>query len=63
MRNGAALVHMHVTVSKKQWFIVPGSPATDRTAARIRERPDVIAQRDGLFPGHDQTWRLQAEAC
>jgi hypothetical protein len=62
LRDGAALVHMHGKAAEKQWFVVPGGPVTDATADRIRKRPDVIGQHDGLFPGHDQTWRMQREA-
>jgi hypothetical protein len=63
MRDGGVLVHMHGKASEKQWFVVPGGPVTDATADRILKRPDVIGQRDGLFPGHDQTWRLVGTAA
>jgi hypothetical protein len=62
MRDGGVLVHMHGKASEKQWFVIPGGPVTDTTADRIKKRPDVIGQHDGLFPGHHQTWRMQREA-
>lgn len=58
MRDGSALVHMHGKSSEKHWFIVPGGPVDDKTSERIRARPDVVGQKDGLFPNHDQTWRM-----
>jgi hypothetical protein len=58
MRDGGGLVQMLVKTSEKQWFVVPRGPVTDSTAATIREWPDVKGQHDGLFPYHDQTWRM-----
>ena len=59
MRTGACLVHMHNGGKPGPcWFIVPGGPVTDAVATKIREHPSVIGSRDGLFPAHDQTWRM-----
>jgi hypothetical protein len=44
------------------WFVVPGGAVSDAVASAIREHPSVIAGRDGLFPGLDQTWRMLAFA-
>jgi hypothetical protein len=58
MRKGGALVHMHTRDFGRQYFVVPGGPINKQTADEIKQRPDVLGQRDGLFPGHDQTWRM-----
>ena len=59
LRDGGVLVHMHSHgATEKQWFVVPGGAVEDQTADRIKQRPDVIGQRDGLWPNHDQTWRM-----
>jgi len=60
MRDGGALIHMHGNASEKQWFVVPGGAVTDETAEKIKRRPDVAGQHDGLFPNHDQTWRMKS---
>ena len=59
MREGAVLLHM----SRKhpndyRWFVVPGGPIKPETADKIKNHPSVVAQKDGLWPGHDQTWRM-----
>ena len=41
------------------WFIIPGGQVTDVVADRIKQHPTVVGQKDGLFPHHDQTWRMQ----
>jgi hypothetical protein len=58
MRTGSALVHLHGRDSGRQYFVVPGGPITDETAEKIKQRPDVLGQRDGLFPNLDRTWRM-----
>jgi len=60
MREGARLIHMHRKASELCWFVTPGGAVTDKTAEEIKRRPDVVGQKDGLFPGHDQTWRVLA---
>ena len=59
MRGGSALVHMHGKPGR-HWFVVPGGSVTDTTADRIRRHPAVLCGKDGLFPQHDQTWRMQS---
>jgi hypothetical protein len=56
MRTGSRLVHMHET---KHWFVVPGGAVAEEAATAIRNDPRVIGQKDGLFPDHNQTWRMQ----
>ena len=35
-----------------------GGHVDDGVAAKIMSHPLVRGNRDGLFPGHDQTWRM-----
>ena len=59
MRCGARLIHMHGVLNDSSvWCVIPGGPVTDTVAERLREHPAVVAGHDGLFPGHDQTWRM-----
>jgi hypothetical protein len=44
------------------WFVIPGGQVTDVVAAQIKENPAAVGQRDGLFPHHDQTWRMQIQS-
>jgi hypothetical protein len=61
MRTGSVLVHMHAR-SGRTWFVVPGGEVTDQAASEIRGPPSVVAQEDGLFPQHGQTWRMRTFA-
>jgi hypothetical protein len=40
------------------YFVVPGGPVERAVAVKVMNHPLVRAGRDGLFPGHDQTWRM-----
>jgi hypothetical protein len=60
MRQGARLVCMHGRPHQYRWFVLPGGAITDETAANIVRHASVIGQKDGLFPGHHQTWRMQS---
>jgi hypothetical protein len=40
-------------------FIVPGGEVSDEVAAKIKASGNVVASKDGMFPGLDQTWRMQ----
>ena len=35
-----------------------GGHVDDAVAAKIMKHPLVRGGKDGLFPGHDQTWRM-----
>ena len=39
-------------------YVLPGGYVSSATAEKIKQHPLVHASKDGLFPGHDQTWRL-----
>jgi hypothetical protein len=57
MLTGSKLMRMHGR--HQGWFVVPGGEVDDTTADTIIKHPSVIGGRDGLFPQHDQTWRMQ----
>ena len=61
MRTGSRLVHMHGSKPNGRcWFVVPGGSVSEETSTAIRKHPSVIGGKDGLFPDHDQTWRMGA---
>ena len=66
MRKGAVMVHMSInrghTPLKMEYYLVPGGVIDRETAERIKEHPQVPASGDGIWPGHDQTWKIQGAA-
>jgi hypothetical protein len=42
------------------WFVVPGGAVSEQTSIEIRNHPSVVGGKDGLFPDHDQTWRMKS---
>ena len=61
MRTGSTLVHMNGRADYR-WYVVPGGVIDDYVAEEIKSHPAVIGQGDGLFPQHDQTWRMRSFA-
>ena len=59
MRSGSRLLCTHGSPHRYRWFVLPGGALTDEAAANIKRHPSVVGQKDGLFPGHDQTWQMQ----
>ena len=61
-RPGTCLAKMFTGASPEGFahYIVPGGTVSAETAEKIKAHPLVWASKDGLFPGHDQTWRLGA---
>lgn len=59
-RTGTRLVKMSHGDGFK-YYLVPGGYIEPATAEKIKSHPYVQAMEDGLFPGHDQTWRLLTE--
>jgi hypothetical protein len=59
-RPGTRLVKMFTNASPEGYahYIVPGGIVSADTAAKIKAHPLVMASKDGLWPGQDQTWRL-----
>lgn len=57
---GTRLVRMFTVGSPDGYahYVVPGGYVEPETAERIKNRDDVIAGEDGLFPNIDQTWRI-----
>jgi hypothetical protein len=55
MNNGRAPGGYFVTGVKG------GGNVDDTVAVRIMQHPFVRGGKDGLFPGHDQTWRMIAD--
>lgn len=60
-RTGTRLVKMHGNGDGGSYYLVPGGYVEPSTAEKIKAHPYVQALDDGLFPGHDQTWRLLTE--
>ena len=52
----ARLVRMHGLAGG--FYVVPGGRVEYAVAGKIIAHPLVRGGRDGLFPGHDQTWRV-----
>jgi hypothetical protein len=59
-RIGTCMVKMRAAESPDgfAYYLVPGGRVSTEIADKIKARPDVSAGSDGLFPGHDQTWRI-----
>lgn len=57
---GTRLVRMYTDKAPDGFahYLVPGGYVEPSTAEKIKDHPLVCASEDGLFPGHDQTWRL-----
>jgi hypothetical protein len=62
--NNARLVKMFTNASPEGFahYIVPGGLVDPATAEKIKHHPLVTESKDGLFPGHDQTWRIGGAA-
>jgi hypothetical protein len=60
LREGNLLMRMH-TVNGMRFFIVPGGMIADNVAERILARKDVQPHDSGLFPGHEQTFRMRRD--
>jgi hypothetical protein len=58
MRAGGVLMQMHERHGGLAWFIVPGGEVTTTVAEELLRRPDCQPNRDGLFPGISQTFKL-----
>jgi len=57
-RPEVRLVQMHGRATG--FYILPGGGPVERTVAdKIIAHPFVRAGRDGLFPNHSQTWRME----
>jgi hypothetical protein len=57
MRGGARLTLMHAA-DGLVYYVVPGGKVAADTAKKIKQHPLVRSCKDGLFPGHAQTWTI-----
>jgi hypothetical protein len=64
MHLNARLVRMYTNSSPEgvAHYLVPGGYVEPAVAERIKKAPGVVAGWDGLFPNHDQTWRIANDA-
>jgi hypothetical protein len=60
MSKGARLMKMHTSGSPAgyAYYVVPGGYIEPDQAQKIIERPDVVSNNDGLFPGLPQSWKV-----
>jgi hypothetical protein len=58
MRGGNGKQRACLLNSGGIFYVVPGGYVEPSTAKAIMKRPDVRGSKDGLWPDHDQTWRL-----
>ena len=58
MRKGSVMVREHSKDDTGEYFIAPGGPVSRPIALKIIEHPQVRGGRDGMWPGHEQTWRI-----
>jgi hypothetical protein len=58
--SNTRLVCMHTGASPDGMahYLIPGGYVEPWIAEKIKQHPGVIAGKDGLFPDHDQTWRM-----
>jgi hypothetical protein len=62
MRKGSLLVREHSECTG-EWYLHPGGKLERRVAEKLLENPQVCGNRDGIWPGHDQTWRIDGGAA
>jgi hypothetical protein len=62
-RPDSRLVKMHQGVGGFAFYVVPGGPVEREVADKIKSHPLVRPGADGLFPGHDQTWRMVVDSA
>ena len=43
------------------WISPSGVRVEPKIAEQIKAHPQVIGSKDGIWPGHDQTWRIGGE--
>jgi hypothetical protein len=60
MRTGSRLVKQHNKDGTIGHYLAPGGYVEPAVAEKLKQHPLILAGRDGMWPGHDQTWRLGA---
>ena len=59
MRAGSVLVKVNGDTRRPaEWYLAPGGAVTEATAKHLVDHPQITGQKDTLFPGMDQTWRM-----
>lgn len=56
-KPGARMMMMHAK-GGDAYFVIPGGRVSHKDAIRIMDRANVETFDDGLFPGHEQSWRI-----
>lgn len=41
-----------------EYYLIPGGRLDPNLAAKLKSHPQVSGGRDGMWPGHEQTWRI-----
>jgi hypothetical protein len=57
---GARLIRLHTARDGCEFWITPATRVPDELAAQLQRHPYIRAGEDGLWPGHDQTWRWES---
>jgi hypothetical protein len=59
-RRDARMIQTNIDGERCEYWIVPGGVRIEpKVAAQIKDHPQVRAGKDCLFPGLDQTWRIE----
>jgi hypothetical protein len=57
-RADTRLMQMHGRDGSNEFYLVPGGRLARDDAMKIRERPDIKACNDSLFPGCSRPWHM-----
>jgi hypothetical protein len=60
MRTGSVLIKQHNQGGATGHYLAPGGYVEPAVAEKIKGHPLVLVGRDGMWPGHDQTWKFGA---
>jgi hypothetical protein len=58
MRLGSVLVRQHNGDGTSGHYLAPGGYVEPAIAEKLKSHPLISAGADGIWPGHDQTWKL-----
>jgi hypothetical protein len=61
MRTGSILIKQHNKDGTMGHYLAPGGYVEPAIADKLKEHPLVLVGRDGIWPGHDQTWKFGAK--
>ena len=61
-RNGARMIQTNINGDRAEYWMYPsGIRVEPSLAAKLKLHPQVKPGSDGIWPGHDQTWRIVGE--